>query len=190
MQRLAPVFLFVLTFVLGGLLEAVPVHAADEEIIDAQADAPKAGRVKAPVPAGDVKVITVQVDRAKAPIRGGPDDEDALWWNDPEIVKALSLTEEQRKKMGEYLKAYRENVPQDRQPEEFHETLVQGDWEAARSEGERLAKSAATLIRMRGTLKIDVLSLLSKEQREMLIDRYPRLIYRPWRRAMRGASPR
>ena len=190
MQRLAPVFLFVLTFVLGGLLEAVPVHAADEEIIDAQADAPKAGRVKAPVPAGDVKVIEVQADRAKAPIRGGPDDKDALWWNDPKIVKDLSLTDEQRKKMGEVLKAYRKNVPQDRQPEEFHETLVQGDWEAARSEGERLAKSAATSIRMRGKLKIDVLSLLSKEQREMLIDRYPRLIYQPWRRAMRGASPR
>ena len=190
MQRLAPVFLFVLTFVLGGLLEAVAVHAADEETIDAQADAPKAGRVKAPVPAGDTKVIEVRADRAKAPARGGPNDKDALWWNDPKIVKALSLTEEQRKKMGEYLKAYRENVPQDRQPEEFHETLVQGDWKAARSEGERLAKIAATSVRMRGTLKIDVLSLLSKKQRETLVDQYPRLIYKPWRRAMRGASSR
>ena len=28
------------------------------------------------------------------------------------------------------------------------------------------------------------------EQREMLVDRYPRLIYQRWRRAMRGASPR
>jgi hypothetical protein len=29
MQRLARVFLFVLTFVLGGLLEAAPIHADD-----------------------------------------------------------------------------------------------------------------------------------------------------------------
>ncbi len=179
-----------LAFVLGGLLEAAPIHADDAKIIDAQADAPKAGPVKAPVPAGDVKVIEVQADRAKAPIRGGPNDKDALWWDDPKIVKNLSLTDEQRKKMGEYLEAYRKNPPQDLRPEAFHETLVQGDWEAGRSESERLAKRAATSVRMRGTLKIDVLSLLSKEQRELLVDRYPRLIYKPWRRAMRGASPR
>jgi hypothetical protein len=39
---------------------------------------------------------------------------------------------------------------------------------------------------MRGTLKIDILSLLSDEQRKTLVDKYPRLIYKPWRRAMRG----
>jgi hypothetical protein len=43
---------------------------------------------------------------------------------------------------------------------------------------------------MRGTLKIDVLSLLSEEQHKMLVERYPRLIYKPWRNAMSGASPR
>jgi hypothetical protein len=31
---------------------------------------------------------------------------------------------------------------------------------------------------------------LSKEQHKKLVDRYPRLIYKPWRRAMREASPR
>jgi hypothetical protein len=92
--------------------------------------------------------------------------------------------------MGEILKAYRKKVPQDVRPEAFHETLVQGNWKAARGESEKLAKSAETSVQMRGTLKIDVLSLLSKEQRETLVDRYPRLIYQPWRRAMRGASPR
>jgi Spy/CpxP family protein refolding chaperone len=171
MQRLAPVFLFVLTFVLGGLLEAAPVHASDAKIIDARADAPK-------------------MEAPKAPIPGGPNDESALWWDDPAIVKALSLTDEQRKKMGEILKAYRKKVPQNQRPEAFHETLVQGNWKAARSESEKVAKNAETSVQMRGTLKIDVLSLLSKEQRETLVDRYPRLIYRPWRRAMRGASPR
>jgi hypothetical protein len=92
--------------------------------------------------------------------------------------------------MGEILKAYRKKVPQEARPEAFHETLVQGNWKAARNESEKVAKSAQASVQMRGTLKIDVLSLLSKEQRETLVDRYPRLIYRPWRRAMRGASPR
>lgn len=172
MQRLAPVFLLVLTFVLGGLLGAAPIHAGDEKkVIDAKPDAPKAGR-------------------AKAPVQGGPNDESALWWDDPKIVKSLSLTDEQRKKMTEYLLAYGTKLPQDRKPEAFHETLVQGKWKDARREGEKLAKTAQTAVRMRGVLKIDVLSSLSEEQLEMLVDRYPRLIYKPWRRAMREASPR
>jgi Spy/CpxP family protein refolding chaperone len=187
MQRFAPVVVFALTFVLGGLLSAAPVHAADEKI-DAAADAPKPRRAKAPLPAGETKVIEVRVDTPKAPVPGGPSDAAALWWNDPKMVKALSLTDEQRKKMGEYLKAFREKVPQNQKPEAFHETLVQGDWKAAHKEREKLAKSAAKSVKMRGTLKIDVLSLLSKEQREKLVDLYPRLIYKPWRRSMRGAS--
>jgi Spy/CpxP family protein refolding chaperone len=146
MQRLAPVLLFVHAFVLAGLVEATPLHAAD------------------------------------------PDK--ALWWNDPGIVKILSLTNEQREKMGEYLGAYRKKVPRDRRPEAFHETLVQGDWKAARAENEKLAKTAETSVQMRGKLKIDVLSGLSAEQHKMLVDRYPRLIYKPWRRAMGGTSPR
>ncbi len=171
MQRLAPVVLFAFPFVLAGLPNAAPVHAVDEKIIDAQADAPKAGR-------------------AKGPVRGGPNDKTALWWNDPAIVKVLSLTDEQRNKMGEYLKAYRKKVPENQRPEAFHETLVQGNWKNARFEIAKVTKLAETSVRMRGTLKIDVLSLLSEEQREMLVDRYPRLIYRPWRSAMSGASPR
>jgi hypothetical protein len=166
MYRFAPVFALVFMFVLGALLQAAPVQAADTKVIEVKADSPK------------------------APVKGGPNDETALWWDDPKIVKALSLTDEQRKKMGEYLKVYREQVPPNRKPEVFHETLVQGDWKSARSESEKLVKSAAESIRMRGTLKIDVLSLLSKKQRETLVDRYPRLIYKPWRRAMRGASQR
>jgi len=181
MKRLAPVVVLAFAFALGGLLEVAPVQAADDAVVDAAADAPKVDAPKAGVP---------KAGRAKAPIPGGPDDKDALWWNDPKIVKSLSLTDEQREKMGEHLKAYHAKVPRDHKPETFQESLVQGDWKAARKESERLAESAATSVRMRGALKIDVLSLLSKEQRETLVDRSPRLIYKPWRRAMRGASPR
>jgi Spy/CpxP family protein refolding chaperone len=189
MQRFAPVVVFALTFVFGGLLSAAPVHAADEEV-DAAADTPKPRRAKPPLLNGEPKVIEVKVDSAKAPLSGGPNDQAARWWEDPKMVEALSLTDEQRKKMGEYLTAYRKDVPPNQKPEAFHETLVQGDWKAARSENEKMAKSAGTAVRMRGTLKIDILSSLSKEQREILVDRYPRLIYKPWRRAMRGASKR
>ena len=168
MQGIAPVVRFALAFVIPN---PAPAHAVDTEIIEVEVGAPKAGR-------------------AKGPVRGGTNDQTALWWNDPKVVKALSLTDEQRTKMGEHLKAYREKVPENRPPEAFHETLVQGNWKNARSEGAKLAKRAETSIRMRGTLKIDVLSLLNQEQRGMLVDGYPRLIYKPWRNAMGAASPR
>ena len=169
MQRLALVVLFVHMFALAGLVEATPLKV-------------KAKTIEIPV---EVK----KAGKATAPIPGGPSDKNALWWNDSKIVKALSLTEEQRKKMGEHLKAYRKNVPQERGPEAFHETLVQGDWKVARAESEKLAKTAERSVGMRGMLKIDILSLLSVGQRKLLVDRYPRLIYKPWMRAMRGDAP-
>ena len=172
MQRLAPLFLIVLTIVLGGLLQTPPVHAGDKEVID------------------DAKLDRPKARPAKASVQGGPSDQKALWWDDPKIVKSLSLTDEQRKKMAEYLKVYREKALRDRKPEAFHEALVQGNWKDAHSQSEKLAKAAETSVRTRGRFKIDILSLLSKKQREMLVDRYPRLIYKPWRRAMREASSR
>ena len=160
MQRFTPVVVFALTFVLGGLFEVAPVHAADEEV--------EAHRAKAPLQAGETKVIEVRADSPKNPVPGGPNDEGARWWEDPKVVKALSLTDEQRKKMGEHLKAYRKKVPA--RPETGG---VPRDPRARQLEGrrqrEREARQEApeTAVRMRGTLKIDVLSLLSKEQREI-----------------------
>ena len=171
MQGIAPVVLFVLAFALAGLAGAAPALAVETEIRVVTVDAAKAGR-------------------AKGPGQGGSNDKTALWWNDPKVVKAVSLTDEQRNKMDGYLKAFRKKVPENRRPETFHETLVQGDWKKARREGAKLAKGAETSIRMRGTLKVDVLSRLSEEQLKILVDQFPRLIYKPWRNAMGGASPR
>jgi Spy/CpxP family protein refolding chaperone len=171
MQRLAPAVLFLLTFVFAALLEPAPVHAADTKVITVPAGGPKAGRGKGAAP-------------------GGPQDMTALWWNDPKMVKTLSLTDEQREKMDEKLNAYRKQVPRDRRPEAFHEALVQGEWKDARKESEKVAKLAERSVQMRGTLKIDILSLLDEKQRELVVDRYPRLIYKPWRRAMSEGSQR
>ena len=173
MQRLAPVFLFVLTFVLGGLLGAAPIHAGDEKkVIDAKPDAPKVAAPKA-------------VGRAKVPAAARSRDENALWWNDPETQKALTLTDEQREKMDGYLAAYRKQLPPDRRAAAFHESLVQGTWKQARSEIKKLSEMAEAAVRTRGALKIDVLAVLSKEQHQKLVDQYPSVIYKAWTRAMR-----
>jgi Spy/CpxP family protein refolding chaperone len=169
MKRFTLVVLFL--FVVAGLAEA-------------EAEPPDAAKAKA-MGLDKVQVIEVPATKAKVQGRGGPRDSTALWWNDPGIIKALSITEQQRKKMSELQKAYRKNVPKDRRPDAFHETLVQGDWKKARAASDKVVKLAADSVRLRGALKIDVLSLLSDEQRQKLIDQYPRLIYKPWRRAMR-----
>jgi hypothetical protein len=126
--------------------------------------------------------------RAKVPIKGGPNASDDLWWNDPSLIKALSLTDEQREKMARVLAAYHEKLPTDRSAAAFHETLVQGKWQESRAENDKLARIAELSVRMRGDLKVDVLSLLSAEQHRELVDRCPQLIYKPWLRAMRGAA--
>ena len=171
MQAIAPVILLVLAFALAGFANAAPKQADEPEI----------------------RVVTVPVQKAargKAPTPGVPGYPTGLWWNDPKIGKALSLTDEQREKMAESLKAYHKKVPESQTPKMFHETLVQGDWKQARRESDKLGKRAAQSIQLRGTLKISILSLLSEEQLKILVDRYPRLIYKPWRSAMSGESPR
>ena len=172
MQRLAPVLLFVLMFVVAGLLQAAPP--------------PDLGKMNT----DEMKVIEIQVNAMKAgntiggPAPGGPEDKSALWWNDPGIVKALTLSDKQRTKMEKYLKFYRESVPPAQRPDAFHEALVQGEWKNAQAEGGKVAKAASASVQLRATLKIDVLAVLSKEQLQKLVDQQPRLIYKPWKRAM------
>ena len=170
MQRLTAVLVFVLAAVL-----ALPAGAAPAPDIAEKAE--KAEKADAP-------------DRAKGRAAAGQRGENSIWWHDPAIQKALTLTDEQRGKMDVLLAAYRKKRPPERRTTAFHETLVQGTWKQARAESEKLSELAGATIRMRGELKIDVLSILSKEQHKELVDRFPRLIYKPWMRAMRGDQPR
>jgi Spy/CpxP family protein refolding chaperone len=167
MRRLVLLFFFMFTFVLACLAQA------------AQVDGAKAA-------AGD----DAKVGKEKPPRRGGPHDKNALWWDDTKIVKALSLTAEQRDKMAKIRDAYLKNAPQDRRPDAFHEALVQGKWNAARAESKRVAAVAEQAVALRGALKIDTLAVLDKKQLGLIVDKYPRLIYQPWRRAMGGAKAR
>ena len=182
MQNLVATFVLVLVSLLASLpaaAEPVPADAALDQAAD------QAIKV-APTKAGAAKAN----GRKKALVPGGPMDENALWWNDPKIQKALSLSNNQRAMMSGYLGAYRDNVPPDWKLETFHEMLIQGNWKRAKAENERISQAAETSIKLRGKLKIDVLSVLNEEQHKTLVDRFPRLIYKPWTRAMGGARAR
>jgi hypothetical protein len=65
-----------------------------------------------------------------------------------------------------------------RQP--FLEALEHGDMEGARSKLDSWAEGERAAVQAGGKLKIEVLSLLSQEQREALASAYPRLIRRAW----------
>jgi len=126
----------------------------------------------------------------KAPTPSGRQNLNTLWWDDPKITKALSLTDEQREKMNAHLKAHREKMPALWKMESFHENLVQRDWKAADDESQRISKVAERALRMRGQLKVNVLSVLTEEQHKLVVDGFPRLIYKPWTRATRVGPSR
>ena len=166
-----------LTAVLAAALLLASVLALPTEAAPPPNGAEKAAAPKAPI-------------RAPAPAPAGATNRSGIWWQEPGIQKALKLTEEQRAKMDGFLVAYREKLPPERRATAFHETLVQGTWKRARAENEKLSALAAAAVLMRGDLKVNVLSVLSDEQHQKLVDQYPRLIYKPWMRAMQGNPSR
>jgi len=129
-------------------------------------------------------------EAAKAGPAGQATASGRAWWNSPTLVEALSLTGKQRQKMDGYLAAFRQKTREHGAllGVWFNEALTDGDWDAARGELEKLAALAGGRVRARGELKLGVLSALRDEQRKSLVERYPKLIGRPWLGAA-GSTP-
>ncbi len=107
------------------------------------------------------------------------------WWNEPSISSTLSVTDAQRKKMDAHLDAYLEAVRGGDGPElmaAFQQALRAADWNKARVELARLVEQGGVPARAQGELKIRVLSELDAAQHKLLLEKYPRLIERPWMR--------
>lgn len=115
--------------------------------------------------------------------------ESMVWWNSPSVVEQLSLADEQRAKMDGYLRAYRRKEPEDNRRPSFGDALAAGSWLEARAQLKQLEDQAVASIRARGELKIDVLSILSEDQRKTLVERYDRLIRQRWANAMQLPEP-
>jgi len=103
-----------------------------------------------------------------------------LWWNDPDVVRVLSLDEKTRAAMDGAHRKYAEDgsARQIRQSRAaFKRALIDGNWETARKELDAIARPTL----QEGTLKIEVLRLLSTEQRELLVRRFPTVFRRKWK---------
>ena len=123
-------------------------------------------------------------DPADEPAKPAKRAEARLWWNDPAVVEKLGLLGDPRAQMGQLFETYlseRKNAARSsnaRKP--FLEALEQGDMERARSKLDSWAEGERAGVRAGGKLKIEVLSLLSDEQRKALASAYPRLIRKSW----------
>ena len=131
-----------------------------------------------------------------------------LWWNQPEVIAALELTEEQRQRMDGRFTEYRLAMLRERRlpkaEDPFRAALEQGDLEGARDALVGISQKAAVLAVAEGEMVIDVLACLTSAQLEELQQSFPRALRHRWfierggkerrpgarkRGAMRGGAP-
>ncbi len=117
-------------------------------------------------------------DKTRALIEG-------IWWNQPDMMQALRLNQQQRQQMDRRLMQLIEDRRAARsrlieQQRTFADALAQGNWDTARAAGAVLRQGVADAIDAQTGLKIDVVSWLDGEQRQIFVRDYPNLLQRPW----------
>ena len=149
-----------------------------------------AGMMIAVVPQGAFAKGPADEDRAAKGRRKAVEE---MWWNDPEVVSHLSLSEDQRKNMDGQYRAYLETGPprlDSVSRDAFVEALAAGDWDGARARIDEMAEAAVIPLRAHGELKIRLLRQLSDEQRQRFVEKYPQLLRRPWVARRAGSTSR
>lgn len=106
------------------------------------------------------------------------------WWNQPDLVAALKLTNEQRTKMNALLTHSFESqraaqLQQGQHQKDYEQALAKGDWQTARQQAAAIREGLVATWAAQSTLKIDVLALLTPEQRQIVATQYPLLLRQP-----------
>ena len=118
---------------------------------------------------------------------------DRVWWNNPDKISELNLTDEQRAQMDVHLVDYHSSLgaerPLRRIRTEFIDALVSGSWEEAHKLSAELVEGIERSTLRKNDLKIQVMGLMSGEQRGLFATEYPRLLKRPWPRTKTPRSP-
>jgi hypothetical protein len=107
-----------------------------------------------------------------------------IWWNQQKVIKKLQLTEEQRLHMNALLMAHLDWAVKQKSQKELkgllHQALAIGDWDSAQRMIMQMSAHAEQSTRRQLVLKIDVLALLSNEQRQIVSDQMPRILKQSW----------
>jgi Spy/CpxP family protein refolding chaperone len=103
------------------------------------------------------------------------------WWNQADLVDALSLTGEQRARMDALLLQSMQSLRaaqqgQREQQRALKDALEAGNWEAARQAADAAAASMTTAWRAQTMLKIDVLALLDPDQQRLVTSQYRQVL--------------
>ena len=114
-----------------------------------------------------------------------------MWWNQTAKTAGLGLSETQRQQMEslflDYLKAREEAIKDQKGHfQAFGDALAAGDPEKIQRAGEELEAAMALPASKQIDMMIEVVSLLSPEQRKTLVANNPKVLSRLWVRS----SPR
>ena len=123
-----------------------------------------------------------------------------IWWNNDTKVETLSLSEAQRTAMDDellaFLRARSDNAAAQREAyEAFGVALAAGDETAAREAANQVVELTSAPVRLQSEMMIKVIGLLSAQQRQSMVEEWPRLMSTPWvrqnftRGGMNGGVP-
>lgn len=124
--------------------------------------------------------------RATAAVLPSPTpDMSQYWWNQPDLIEAFGLDEQQRKEMDaamvETQRAVTESIRrQNRARDRFEEAVRKRDWEEARQATAEWEQAFALQWGVANRSKIDILQKLRPEQHEKMVRDYEFLLHRPW----------
>lgn len=118
-----------------------------------------------------------------------------VWWNQPKRIESLSLSEEQRARMDEFLTTYLrqsdDNAAQRKVGMEALGTAIaEGDEKSARNHRDEMESLTAGAVRLQIDMMIAAAAEMTPEQRRLLYSQSPNLFSRFWVRSPKPGRAR
>lgn len=118
---------------------------------------------------------------------------DSVWWNNPDKVSGLNLTEAQRAQMDDLLVDHHNSLGAQKSLRriraKFNDALVSGSWDQAHKLSVELVEGIEESTQRNYDLKIQVMRIMTGEQREVFSAEYPRLFTRQWLKRKASKKP-
>ena len=107
-----------------------------------------------------------------------------MWWNEPGIVEALSLSDKMRGEFDGYFEASKSDEPSRSALKDtkrnYHDALKEGDWSKGKKALAKWVELVTQPVDSVGKLKLKVLASLNGEQREKLATNFSSVVVTKW----------
>ncbi|MEO1087654.1 MAG: hypothetical protein AAFY88_25750 [Acidobacteriota bacterium] len=116
-----------------------------------------------------------------------------MWWNQSKKVAELGLSDAQRTVMDAAVRRFLEDRAQAIRDQKgafsaYGDALASGDQAAIEARGAALSAAMATPLEGQVAMMAEVTGVLEAPQRQLLVERYPKLLSRLWIRSGRGVD--